>query len=313
MESPKISVIVPVYNAESTIRRCVDSILAQTFTDFECLLIDDGSKDKSGEICDEYAGKDSRVRVFHKENGGVSSARNVGLNNMRGDWVTFVDSDDYIQEDFIYYLVNSELADLIIGSSLAINNTDPRTDTILGSLKEGLYNTPSPIMQKYLSRTEFKVPWGKLFRCSLLSTLRFDVEMKVGEDFHFMLRFLNHATSIRVLENNMPNSSYVYISPLEPFERKYRMSVQDAILHTLKSNKAYEALGMKSKDFEIQLAQSGYELCVDDINVNGYLWYNNREIKKICFRRSRNLGVFQLVKTWISFNIINRIRFNGKS
>lgn len=308
-----VSIIVPVYNMQCSVSACIDSILSQTYKDFEVLLVDDGSSDASGRICDDYAEKDSRVRVFHKANAGVSSARNVGLDNANGEWIAFVDSDDYIQENYLYYLVNSDLADLIIGSSIAINNDNPRTDTVLGSLKEGLYKTPSPIIQKYLSRTEFKVPWGKLFRRSLLSTLRFDVEMKVGEDVHFMLRFLNYATSIRVLENNMPNSSYVYISPLEPFERKYRMSIQDAILHTLKSNKAYEALGMKSKDFEIQLAQSGYELCVDDISVNGYLWYNNREIKKICFRRSRNLGVFQLVKTWISFNIINRIRFNGKS
>ena len=75
--NPKISVIVPVYNVEKYLRRCIDSILAQAFTDFELLLIDDGSKDKSGEICDEYAVKDKRVRVFHKENGGVSSARNL--------------------------------------------------------------------------------------------------------------------------------------------------------------------------------------------------------------------------------------------
>ena len=101
MSNPKISVIIPVYNAESTLRRCVDSVLAQTFTDFECLLINDGSKDKSGEICDEYARKDSRVRVFHKENGGVSSARNVGLDNARCEWITFVDSDDYFQQGFL--------------------------------------------------------------------------------------------------------------------------------------------------------------------------------------------------------------------
>ena len=96
MSNPKISVIIPVYNAESTLRRCVDSVLAQTFTDFECLLINDGSKDKSGEICDEYAIRDSRVRVFHKENGGVSSARNVGLDNATGEWIAFVDSDDWV-------------------------------------------------------------------------------------------------------------------------------------------------------------------------------------------------------------------------
>ena len=76
IDRPKITVIIPVYNAESTLRRCLDSILIQTFTDFECILIDDGSKDRSGEICDEYARKDSRIKVFHKENGGVSSARN---------------------------------------------------------------------------------------------------------------------------------------------------------------------------------------------------------------------------------------------
>ena len=97
--NPKISVIVPVYNVEKYLHRCVDSILAQTFNDFELLLIDDGSKDKSGAICDEYAAKDSRVRVFHKENGGVSSARNLGLENAKGDWIIFIDSDDWIADD----------------------------------------------------------------------------------------------------------------------------------------------------------------------------------------------------------------------
>lgn len=88
--NPKISVIVPVYNAEKYLHRCIDSILAQTFADFELLLIDDGSTDKSGEICDEYADKDARIRVFHKANGGVSSARNVGLDNALGEYICFV-------------------------------------------------------------------------------------------------------------------------------------------------------------------------------------------------------------------------------
>ena len=95
---PKISVIIPVYNAEKYLYRCIDSVLVQTFTNWELLLIDDGSKDSSGVICDEYAAKDARVRVFHKENGGVSSARNLGLDNARGEWVAFVDSDDYIEK-----------------------------------------------------------------------------------------------------------------------------------------------------------------------------------------------------------------------
>ena len=94
---PKISVIVPVYNTEKYLHRCIDSVLAQTFTDWELLLIDDGSKDTSGSICDKYAAKDKRIRVFHKENGGVSSARNLGRDYAQGEWVTFVDSDDYIE------------------------------------------------------------------------------------------------------------------------------------------------------------------------------------------------------------------------
>ena len=106
MESNKltISVIVPVYNTELYLHRCIDSILSQTFTDFELLLINDGSTDRSGEICDEYAGKDKRVRVFHKENGGVSSARNIGLDEARGEWIAFVDSDDWVSPKLLEIL-----------------------------------------------------------------------------------------------------------------------------------------------------------------------------------------------------------------
>ena len=98
---PLVSIIVPVYKAEQWLHRCVDSILAQTMTDFELLLINDGSPDKSGEICDEYAAKDSRVRVFHKENGGVSSARQMGLDNVTGEYVIHCDPDDWIEPNML--------------------------------------------------------------------------------------------------------------------------------------------------------------------------------------------------------------------
>ena len=93
-QNPLISIIIPVYNVEDYIRPCLDSILAQTYTNFEAILVDDGSKDGSGRICDEYAEKDSRFIVVHKENGGVSSARNKGLEIAKGEWVLFCDSDD---------------------------------------------------------------------------------------------------------------------------------------------------------------------------------------------------------------------------
>ena len=106
-DNPKISVIVPVYNAEKYLRRCIDSILNQTFTDFEVLLINDGSTDSSGAICDEYAKQDSRVRVFHKENGGVSSARQLGVDKAVGIYSIHIDSDDWISEEMLFAMYNS--------------------------------------------------------------------------------------------------------------------------------------------------------------------------------------------------------------
>ena len=107
------SIIVPVYNAEKTLRRCIDSILAQTYPNFELILVDDGSKDSSATIIDEYAAKDSRIIPIHQPNGGVSSARNAGLDNAYGDYVVFIDADDYITPPYLHeYQRNSE--DLII-------------------------------------------------------------------------------------------------------------------------------------------------------------------------------------------------------
>lgn len=108
---PKISVIVPVYKAEKYLHRCIDSILNQTFKDFEVLLIDDGSPDRSGEICDEYAKIDSRVRVFHKQNGGVSSARQCGLNNTKGEYVIHADPDDWVEPDILESMYSKALED----------------------------------------------------------------------------------------------------------------------------------------------------------------------------------------------------------
>ena len=115
-----ISIIVPIYNAGNTLHRCIDSILSQTYTSWELLLVDDGSTDSSGAISDEYATKDTRVRVFHKENGGVSSARNVGLDNAQGEWITFVDSDDYIEENFLKSFEGNLDADLVVGNTVLI-------------------------------------------------------------------------------------------------------------------------------------------------------------------------------------------------
>lgn len=107
MSSPLVSIVVPVYNVEMFLSECLDSIMVQTYTNWECLIVDDGSKDSSGVICDEYASKDSRFKVFHKENGGVSSARNLGIINCKGEFICFVDSDDTIYNKYLDILFAS--------------------------------------------------------------------------------------------------------------------------------------------------------------------------------------------------------------
>ncbi len=117
MNNPKVSIIVAVYKAEDYLHRCVDCLLAQTFTDFEILLVDDGSPDRSGEICDKYAEKDNRVRVFHKENGGVSSARQCGLDHALGEYTIHADSDDWVEPNMLeelYKKAKEEDADMVI-------------------------------------------------------------------------------------------------------------------------------------------------------------------------------------------------------
>ena len=96
-----LSIIVPVYNSEKYVSVCIESILKQTYQNIEVILVDDGSTDESGKVCDEFEQADHRVRVFHKKNGGVSSARNLGIEKCRGRYVTFIDSDDFVSEDFI--------------------------------------------------------------------------------------------------------------------------------------------------------------------------------------------------------------------
>ena len=107
MVTDLITIVVPVYNVEKYLRKCIDSILNQTYKNLEIILVDDGSPDNCGQICDEYAKKDNRIKVIHKENGGVSQARNVGIDNSNGEFIAFVDPDDYIEKEMLYKLKNN--------------------------------------------------------------------------------------------------------------------------------------------------------------------------------------------------------------
>ena len=192
---PKISVIVPVYNTEKYLHRCIDSVLAQTYKDFELLLIDDGSKDSSGAICDEYAARDSRVKVFHKENGGVSSARNAGLAIASGDWIMHLDGDDWIAPDIQERLIRKGEdtgADIVMGDFLfAYSDRD-----ILYSLPDW-DNNKTASLNRYITSV-WTCVWGGIHKRSLYEVYQLKSPQGVTycEDFHLMARLCYHAKKV---------------------------------------------------------------------------------------------------------------------
>lgn len=197
---PKVSIIVPVYNAEKYLHRCVDSILAQTFTDWECILVDDGSPDGSGAICDAYARQDKRVKVVHKENGGVSVARNVALDNAHGFYVTFVDSDDWIEQTCLETCVremdDNRLDLLQFGYKRIATSGKVLAEVPLG--------TPVVGKEKYIELQKFNVcVWGGVYRLDIIQKfhLRFEVGMKLGEDQKFFFEFLMCSDRMRSLHH----------------------------------------------------------------------------------------------------------------
>lgn len=272
---PKISVIVPVYKAEKYIRRCVDSILAQTFTDFELLLVDDGSPDNSGAICDEYAAKDSRIKVFHKENGGVSSARNLGLDNASGEWITFVDADDWIAKTFLESLYkpvsDGKNVDFVQGGCLNYANGEvvcinQKYDDYTGNDYAKLF-------------AEFRgLVVSKLFKAILLRTesghLYFDEKIAIAEDMLFTLEYLPRVEKYAFVEEtgyyyrkDNPHSATTakrksnYEAELYSFRRKFKAVMDYKTLRNLPDEACtlrYEQCGKAIHQCIISLYRMNY-------------------------------------------------------
>lgn len=164
--TPKISIIVPVYKVEKYLRRCLDSIVAQTFTDWECILVDDGSPDSSGKICDGYAENDSRFKVIHKANGGVSSARNVGLDVAKGEWICFCDSDDWEESDYFEKALKLAKNDIdIVKSGYRICSKNKQSIVLPSELTReeqvsSVHTSCQLIKYSYLSQHNIRFPEG---------------------------------------------------------------------------------------------------------------------------------------------------------
>lgn len=217
---PEVSIIVPVYKAEKYLNRCVDSILAQTFTDWELLLIDDGSPDRSDEICDEYAKKDFRIRVIHKENGGVSSARQRGLDEAVGEYTIHVDSDDWVEPNMLeelYKKAKQDDADIVICDYF--NNIGTK-QTICRQCPSSL--EPKQVLIELFQQLHGSC-WNKLARrvCYKQYGIEFPRGINYCEDLFTWVQFLSHK-EVKVAYLN--KAFYHYFDNPESITRSYQRS-----------------------------------------------------------------------------------------
>ena len=192
-----ISIIVPVYNVEKYLKRCIDSIILQKYKNIEILLIDDGSTDDSGKICDEYATKDSRIRVFHKKNGGLSSARNYGIRESCGKYISFVDSDDYIDENMLFdmYSIATNKKSKIVSCSFKFVYDNGKEITKQNPISEKKYNFSDSIKEMNKFDLFDMSVCTKLFYKELFADIKFP-EGKLSEDYFVMYKLLEKGNGL---------------------------------------------------------------------------------------------------------------------
>ena len=191
-----ISIIIPIYNVESYLRKCLDSIIEQSFPYFELLLINDGSTDASTQICQEYVEKDDRIRYFEKENGGVSSARNFGIKHSRGEYITFIDSDDWIEPNYLeilYKTIKEQEADIVVTNYYTFREEDAMFLFHVAETNEPLVFQPNDSFFNYMFSTfgtdiAWGSSWSKLFKKSLFDRLCFSEDISWAEDFDLMYK-----------------------------------------------------------------------------------------------------------------------------
>lgn len=225
-KAPLVSIIIPVYNAEKYLKRCIDSIQSQTVIDYECILIDDGSTDNSGRILDNYAKSDQRLKVLHKENGGVSSARNLGLEIANGDYIVFVDADDYISKTYLQNLLYgiSNGSDLSVSSCIKCNGYGD-------NIKEAYNETTLSPNDYYRLFTDFDFawrtsPWGKMYKKSIIEKwhLRFDNLLNYGEDLYFLYSYILNSDKIQT--TSYTDYYYFYNNSNSLTKKTYSLSVE---------------------------------------------------------------------------------------
>ena len=225
MQSPTFSIVVPVYNVEQYLEKGVNSILSQTFPDFELILVDDGSKDSSGEICDRLALADKRIKVIHKSNAGVSAARNTGIEHAKGKYICFIDSDDWIENDYLQK-VNDNINDfdiLFFGSVWHYEDGTSRSLCFHQSeYKKDVHEAIFHLLENNIDINYFGFTWNKVFRKDIIERfhIHFMENLAISEDEVFTLAYCNHIQSLKIIESPL----YHYLWKSQGLTHKKRKS-----------------------------------------------------------------------------------------
>lgn len=304
-----ISVIVPVYNVEKYIEKCIKSILKQTYTDFELILINDGSTDKSSEICYKYSKIDERIRLINKANGGLSSARNVGIDASIGDYITFVDSDDYISKYMLEELYNclcNTSSDIAICSFKRIKENE-----IIIEKKEfvepEILNSKTCFEKIYSSKVdEFTVAWAKLYKKDLFQKLRYP-EGKIHEDEFITYKLFAQANRVAYLDTKL----YFYLIRKQSimnsgFSKKslVRLEAYSERINYFENIGEFQLAAMTAKRFINKCAE--YYICIKDndrnnIRIQAIALYDKYS-KYFCYESLReNIIVKSFVKCRVIF------------
>lgn len=261
-----LSVVIPIYNSEKYMKNCIDSIINQTYRNIEIILVDDGSKDSSAQICDNYAKKDNRIIVIHKENNGVSSARNSGIDIAKGKYISFIDSDDYVDEFFFEKMLDLMCkmdSDLVFCDIKFVEN-DVEIKKINFSEKKSFSNTE--MMEKMFNYNcaNFAV-WNKIYLTDIVKKIRFYEEILIKEDGLFCFQYLNNIKNVCYINEAM----YTYIQQ------------KNSALHVGNPEKMITSVEATDKIIEILRENniSGYADLECDL-VGNYYKYKKQVLKK---------------------------------
>ena len=278
MGNLKISVIIPVYNAEKYLRECLNSILMGQYSDWECILVDDGSEDGSLSICKEYVTKDKRFKYFHQKNAGASAARNVGLDNAKGEYITFIDADDWVSSNYLFAVDKCD-SDLILLETKHVNNEGRiiryfSIEPQVSSCREDFVSIVSQNMTHPLMR----MMTAKIVRRSCISNIRFNVEMKVGEDTLFWYDVLCNCNGIGTLQG------YTYFWRDNGGDvTKYPLTPSVAAEHASKMYQSYRRSGFACDDVELFIINFFFMLAGGRGNGIAYFrrWFVHPDVKRM--------------------------------